>query len=380
VRVLHLWDVYSPGLFDRSHALCLEHGVESDLLCMHLLDRATPPGPQVTAVRTIGEDSTNGFAARVAKRLRRGLDRRRFRTAVRKRIAGHRPDLIHFHFGTTAALLEGIAGLSAIPAIISFYGYDISAGLDEPALRAAYRRLLPQAAKVHVLCEEARQRAIALGADPERTALLSLPLDLGGYPLIGMTGTGVSRWLIPARFVAKKGHLVALDAFARHRQSRPDARLTCWGYGPDQWLREAIAARRLSDFVNVRQSADPRGFDAAYRDELARHDVVLAPSVKAASGDDEGGPALTAVLAQLAGKPVVYSDFPGSECSVTNGAEGFIVPQNDAAALAEAMNRLASDLAGAAAMGRAGRARVLAGFSPEAYWSGIEAWYRELAG
>ena len=53
---------------------------------------------------------------------------------------------------------------------------------------------------------------------------------------------------------------------------------------------------------------------------------------------------------------------------------------NDAAALADAMDRLASDPARAAEMGRAGRERVLGSFSAQAYWSGIEHWYRELAG
>ncbi len=380
MRILHLWDVYSPGLFDRSHALCLQHDLASDLLCMHLLDRATPPEPRVAAVRTIGEDVSSGLATRAIKRLRRALDQRRFCSAVRRQIAEHRPDVIHFHFGTTAALLEGIPGLSAIPAVVSFYGYDISAGLDEPHLRRAYQRLLPAAARVHVLCDEARARAITLGAEPGRTALLNLPLDLDGYPLIGIAGDRVAHWLIPARFVAKKGHLIALDAFARHHQLHPEARLTCWGYGPDRWLHDAIASRGLTDLVTVRQSADPRGFDAAYREQLQRHDAILAPSIKAATGDDEGGPALTAVLAQLAGKPVIFSDFPGSECSLSDGVEGFIVPQNDAAALADAMDRLASDPARAAEMGRAGRERVLGSFSAQAYWSGIEHWYRELAG
>lgn len=380
MRVLHLWDVFSPGLFDRSHALCLEHGVESDLLCMYLFDRAIALEPRVQFVQPYGEVVPSGIAGRVLKRLRRVLDRRRFRADVERQIAAHRPNVVHFHFGTTAAMLEGVTGLSAIPAVVSFYGYDISAGLNEPKLRSAYKRLLPGAGRVHVLCEEARNRAIDLGAAPGRTVLANLPIDLDGYPLIGMTAVNVTRWLIPARFVAKKGHLIALDAFARHRATHPEACLTCWGYGSDPWLKEAIAARGLSAFVAVRQSADPRGFDTAYREQLALHDAVLAPSVKAASGDDEGGPALTAVLAQLAGKPVIYSDFPGSDCSLTDGVEGYLVPQNDAEALAKAMDRMADDPASAAAMGRAGRERVLAGFSAQTYWAEIEHWYRELAG
>lgn len=383
MRILHLWDNYSPGLFDQSHAMCFDHGHDSHLLCMHLFERDTGRQLPVTAVRRIDEaadsEGAGGRFGRLRQALRRTWDRRRFRKQVSAQIARNRPDLVHFHFGSTMAALEGVDGLADLPFVVSFYGYDISAGLEDRATRESYQRLLPGAGIVHVLCEDARARAIGLGARSERTVLANLPLDVAAYPAIGQNSDRVERWLIPARFVAKKGHLVLLDAFARHRASYSSARLTCWGYGPDHWLRDEIERRALGDCVTVLQSNDPRGFDAAYQEQLAQHDCILAPSIRAASGDDEGGPALTAVLAQVAGKPVIYSDFPGAECSLDDGVEGLVVPQGDVAALAAAMAELAADPARAAAMGLAGRQRVLAQFTPAAYWAALSGWYDRLA-
>ena len=96
---------------------------------------------------------------------------------------------------------------------------------------------------------------------------------------------------------------------------------------------------------------------------LRRHDVVLAPSIRAASGDDEGGPALTLVMAQAAGKPVIASDFPGIERSVTSGVEGLIVPAGDVAALHDAMLALDCDVERWRAFGAAGRVRAIRDFS-----------------
>ena len=199
------------------------------------------------------------------------------------------------------------------------------------------------------------------------------------YPEVGVGGPRISRWLIPARFVEKKGHEILLQAFVRHLERHPHHRLTCWGYGDGDWLRALVRSLGLESSVNVVNNESEGPFDAAYLAQLRQHDVVLAPSIRAKRGDDEGGPALTAVLAQVAGKPVILSDFPGSERSVSDGVEGLIVPQNDADALVSAMERLSLDPELARQMGIKGRERVIREFSRGAYRDALLGWYRRLA-
>jgi glycosyltransferase involved in cell wall biosynthesis len=232
---------------------------------------------------------------------------------------------------------------------------------------------------VQVLCAEARERAIECGTSVDRIVEANLPLPVERYPNIGVTSDTISRWLIPARFVEKKGHAVLFDAFRMLIDEEPQHSLTCWGgYGDSRPLQNRIDQLGLQNHVRILSNKKDGPFDQAYVAQLQKHDAVIAPSIRAKGGDDEGGPALTAVLAQVAGKPVVFSNFPGSERSVTNGIEGYVVPQNDPQALARAMKELAADPERARSMGQAGRETTMREFSRRAYRDALLSWYKQL--
>jgi glycosyltransferase involved in cell wall biosynthesis len=71
--------------------------------------------------------------------------------------------------------------------------------------------------------------------------------------------------------------------------------------------------------------------------------------------------------AMAAGRPVVGSRVGGIPEMVVDGETGLLVPARDAAALAEALESLASDPMRARAMGAAGRCRAAGRFSPRAH-------------
>ena len=380
MRVLHLWDNYAPGLFDRSFEICRDEGMDTRLACMNLIRRGRPLPAGVVAVREVSDDNEQGGPIqRIVRKLRGAIDRRSFRQLVSREIRNFRPDVIHVHYGTTLAALAGRADLLPKPFVVSFYGFDISQGISTPPIRTAYERALRHRPLLHVLCDEARERLLELGAEPSRIIDANLPLPLALYPYLGIAEDGPFRWLIPARFVEKKGHAVAFRAFRAHLADHPHDRLTCWGYGDPRWLQELVVELGLQESVEIIHNRAEGPFDAAFLRRLREHDAVLTPSVRAIRGDDEGGPALTTVLAQAAGKPVIVSNFPGHERSVADGVEGFVVPQGDSGVLAQAMERLAADRPRAAEMGRAGRDRALAAFSEQSYRCALLGWYRTLA-
>jgi glycosyltransferase involved in cell wall biosynthesis len=377
MRVLHLWDTYAPELFDHSLSICREEGLPVSLVCMNLIERGAEAAPEVRFVRRIRAEGTAGPLTR---RLRRLIDRSRFRDLASSEVERFRPDVIHIHYGTTGALLARSEFLRSIPFVISFYGFDISQALRTPAIRDSYRRLFALRPLVHVLCDEAAERAASLGADRGRIVDANLPLAVERYPDIGTDPSRISRWLLPARFVEKKGHDIALRAFARRLATHPDDRLTCWGYGDPTKIEHRIAELGLDERVTVIDNGGRGDFDEDYLAQLRAHDAVLVPSLRSRRGDDEGGPALTAVLAQVAGKPLIVSDFPGHERSVSDGVEGLVVAQGDDAALAAAMDALAGDPARAARMGEAGRKRAIREFGRDAYRDTLLGWYRDLSG
>ena len=94
---------------------------------------------------------------------------------------------------------------------------------------------------------------------------------------------------------------------------------------------------------------------------LPRAAAFVAPSRISANGDRDGIPnvVLEAMAARL---PVVGTDVSGIPEAVADGVTGLLVPAGNAAALADALQRILAGPGTGREMGEAGRQRVLAGF------------------
>jgi len=182
--------------------------------------------------------------------------------------------------------------------------------------------------------------------DPARRAAVRGELGLAPGALVLLT-VGV--------LGEQKGVDLAIDALAR--LARPDARLLAVGDGPLRGALEAFARNRgVADrvrFVGAVAHADVARFYGAA-------DVFLFPTLRR-----EGLPGV-AVEAMACELPVVASRTGTNAEVVEDGATGYLVKPGDAAALAERVARLAADPERARAMGRAGRARMLERWTPEA--------------
>jgi colanic acid/amylovoran biosynthesis glycosyltransferase len=380
MKIIHLWLDYSPNLFDRCHPLALAHGVDSEVLCRNLIDNDATIFPKTRWINRILPTQlvSRSIFRRVIGRVRREVDNRKFARLVRLRVEKSRPDAVHVHFGTTGAALRQLDALPDVPFIVSFYGVDVSAALNDRKVVAAYRDFLPKAKLLHVLCEQARQRLLALGCDDRCIRVANLPIDIAAFSRLRPAAPeNRVRFLIPSRFIEKKGHRVALQAMQLllARGSHAIA-LTCFGYGATAWLTEAIKQAGLTHCVTVIDNGLAGDFVKQYQTQLLCHDIILAPSVRSTNGDDEGGPALTVVMAQAAAKPVIVSDFPGAERSVSHGCEGLVASAGDAGALSHAMQVLIDNPSQWGVLGLAGRARVLEEFSEQVFWTNLVQWYR----
>ena len=78
------------------------------------------------------------------------------------------------------------------------------------------------------------------------------------------------------------------------------------------------------------------------REGLAAADVLVAASVTAADGDEEGIPNVLKE-AMASGMPVVGTRHAGIPELVEDGVSGWLVPERDEAALAAALARLAAE-------------------------------------
>jgi glycosyltransferase involved in cell wall biosynthesis len=176
------------------------------------------------------------------------------------------------------------------------------------------------------------------------------------------------RLLCIGRLIPIKGHLVLLRALAQARAQVPDVTLDVAGRGPLEPALKAYA-RELGLDGAVRFLGFVSPVQAAVEDSA----IVVVPSL----GEGFG---MVALEAMERGRPVIASSVGGLPEIVADGETGIVVPSADAEGLAEAIVALAGDLGRAADMGRAGRARALAEFTPERCVRRVEELYlRALA-
>jgi glycosyltransferase involved in cell wall biosynthesis len=168
------------------------------------------------------------------------------------------------------------------------------------------------------------------------------------------------RLIFVGRLAAIKGVAVLLEAFARIRQTHPDASLTLVGDGPERKALEATAAR-----LGIADAVDFAGYlsQSQVADRLSRADIFALPSFA------EGVPVVL-MEAMASRLPVIAPRVAGVPELVEDGVSGFNVSPGDADMLTARIDALLSDPALRASMGEAGRAKVAAEFdqTAEAAW------------
>jgi colanic acid/amylovoran biosynthesis glycosyltransferase len=107
--------------------------------------------------------------------------------------------------------------------------------------------------------------------------------------------------------------------------------------------------------------------------------VLLAPSVTAADGDEEGIPN-SVKEAMATGLPLVSTNHGGIPELVEDGVSGYLVPQRDIEAMADRLRQLIDHPQAWVAMGLAARARVMAEFDTDKLNDELERLYGALIG
>ncbi len=152
----------------------------------------------------------------------------------------------------------------------------------------------------------------------------------------------------------RKGYDLLLRACARLRVQGLDFRLKVVGQGPERlrlrWLAWRLGLRGLVEFTGQMPHENMADF-------YKKADIFVSPGRKTSQGDVDGLPSALAE-AMAFGLAVVVSDLPGLTEAVKDGKSGLVVPRNDAAALARALERLAGDPEERRRLGGAARTRI----------------------
>ena len=287
------------------------------------------------------------FPARavVIRRLRR-FTKRFPGTAVRlvRAVRAFAPDVVSVHcvrrFAPYAALVRRTTG---VPQVLSLQ--EAALPPDVPENRRLFRLLVRAADVVAACSRESAEYARSVGgaADVRIVPNGYEPAEFGPGPALDnprpyVYGVG--------RLETQKGFDVLVQALAR--LARRDVDVVLAGDGSARASLEALVRRDgVADRVRFLGATDRPTTVAGYRGAA----VVACPS------RFEGLP-LVCLEAFAAGKPVVATSVNGIPEVVRDGETGLLVPPDDPAALAAALDRVLAAPAESAAMAARGRALV----------------------
>ena len=276
--------------------------------------------------------------ARSLARTPNGLSRRDVLSALVPARRMSSPDLYHCHFGPLGlALAYALTALEDdTPLITTFHGYDVSRFLRDRD-SDVYAHLFERGAGFLAVSERWRRRLLDLGAPSERTFVHRVGIDVSQFWGLEDPGGGPLRVLSIGRFVEKKGFHRALEAVALARAQGVSLRYSIVGDGPlAPSLRRRVSDLSLGDAVTFLGS-QPRD---RVRSLLQEHDVLLAPSVTAADGDQEGIPVvlMEAMASELAVISTYHSGIPEL---VEHDVSGLLADEHDVSQLAAHLALLA---------------------------------------
>lgn len=254
-------------------------------------------------------------------------------------------DHLHAHFATVAAHVAATCRHLGGPTFsVTAHAKDI---YRDAVDRKLFRATLDASAFIVTVCEANRRwiEEKLLDGPSEKIKVIynGLPLEgirPGDGPREPATILGVGR------LVEKKGFPLLIESLRILRDRGFDARVEIIGDGED---RSAIAA--AVDRLGMKNHAVLLG--ARPREEvLARMRSATLLAAPCLTGDDGNRDALPTVLieALACGLPSVSTPVGGIEEIVDDGVHGYIVPEKDVVAFADAVAKILGDAAAAAAM------------------------------
>lgn len=289
---------------------------------------------------------------------RQALSLRAFYRTVGFRESGiQEHQIVHCHFGPNGnlgAFLKQV-GLLRGRLVTTFYGYDISSHIKAYG-PGVYRQLFRRADRVLGLSQLMRDQLAELGCPEEKLDVHHLGIDTKRFrfePRTLQTGEPV-RLLTISRLVEKKGVEYGVRAVGEllKRGHRIEYRVA--GDGPLRGpVEDLIRSLGVGDRIHLLGWQD----QARIVELLGQAHILLAPSVTASDGDQEGTP--TALIEALArGLPVVSTRHSGIPEIVRDEESGFLVDERDVGGLTEKLELLIRHPERWGGMGLAGRHRV----------------------
>jgi len=359
------------------HGVSQIGGAERELLLY--LDRLPPlgyrpivvcpaSGPLADAVRARGVELEDGEFPPWRK-LSSLLARRTAAERLRRTLDARTPDLIHVNDIWWVPQVLKSVGSHHCP-IIAHVRQEIEA-------TKVPRYELDRVDLVLAVSQQIERSIRAAGVPAERVRTLYSGLNVGSPSPSVDTPAIRRRYGIPERafllgtvanLFPRKGFEVMLRALAR-LPSSPESHYLIVGSGDAAYEREL---RALVDTLALQAQVHFAGFQLEVFPFLQTMDLYVQPSLLEGFG-------IAVIEAMAAGKAVVGTKTGGLPEVIVHGETGLLVPSNDEAALARAIQTLMDDVDTRERFGRAGVERARRCFGLETMMDGLREAYEAVS-
>src|SRR5438309_4798823 len=287
----------------------------------------------------------------------------------------HGADLMHIYFGHTGVHLLPFIEQWDKPCVVSFHGADVAHKQDIKDYPAKLRRLFDAVPLVFARSQSLVERLINLGCPQDKLRINRTGIPLNEFPFIDRQPPPDGKWRVvqACRLIPKKGVATSLRAFAIFKRDNPEAEFFIAGKGPLQPELEMLAAGLgiYKDVHFVGFLSQPKLLEL-----YASSHLFLHPSETSPNQDQEGVP--NSVLEAMAtGLPVAATRHGGIPEAIDHGRTGWLVPEEDHVALADAMQEITHSPGLLAEMGLRARAAVIDRFEQDAQVDLLESFYEE---
>jgi glycosyltransferase involved in cell wall biosynthesis len=262
-------------------------------------------------------------------------------------------DLIHAHFAANpASWALKISQLFDIPFVFTAHAYDIYINPDVESLKEKF-----EIAKKVITISNYNKKYLLnlLGQEfDEKIEVIRCGIDLNKFKHIQRTPKDIIKILFVGRFVEKKGASYAIETIDRLLKESHNIELRMIGDGP--LMNEA---KNLMNDLSLNEKIvllGPQPHSIVLK-EMEEADIFFLPSITADNGDREGIP-VSIMEAQATGLPVVSTVHSGIPELVIDSKTGFLVPENDTAAMAEKLKELITNYKLRINMGELGRSQI----------------------
>ncbi|MDQ3948820.1 MAG: glycosyltransferase [Gemmatimonadota bacterium] len=263
-----------------------------------------------------------------------------------------RAQLLHAHWWFPGGLAAAaVSTVRRLPLVTTLHGSDVRLASSIAGARPVFARVAARSNVVTAVSTWLASQASALAPGAPAPRVAPMPADVMLFSPDGPRAQ--NRLLFVGRLTPQKGVDLLLRALA---ELPHDVSLDVVGAGIEAEALQRLAVS-LDVAVRVRWHSPVR--QSRLADFYRAATALVVPSV-------EEGLGLVAVEALLCETPVVAFDSGGLRDVVLDGETGVLVRSISATAMATAVNSLLRRPDRGASLGRAGRARALEAFAPEA--------------